>query len=176
MGLLAYGGGFTVRICINVLIIIVAFLCFSSCGTPQIFDETFEKSDPDNLYVKNMSQEIVRCFDEKDAESLKELFSSDIQDEYDLDSQIEYAFSLYNGKSQSYYVTEKRWEGTIIDGTFYDKYFTPRIKNIVTDEGMTYSIYYLTYYIYEGDEGRIGITALGLMSDSQTELAGIGKE
>ncbi len=93
-----------------------------------------------------------------------------------MDSQIEYAFSLYNGKSQSYYVTEKRWEGTIIDGTFYDKYFTPRIKNIVTDEGMTYSIYYLTYYIYEGDEGRIGITALGLMSDSQTELAGIGKE
>ncbi len=155
MGLLAHGGDFTVRTCINVLMTIVAFLCFSSCGTPKIFDKTFEKLDPDNLYVENMSQEIVRCFDEKDAESLKELFSFDIQDEYDLDSQIEYAFSLYNGKYQSYYVTKKRWAGTIIDGTFYDKYFTPRIKNIVTDEGMTYYIYYLTYYIYERDEGRI---------------------
>ncbi len=41
---------------------------------------------------------------------------------------------------------------------------------------MIYFIYYLTYYIYEGDEGRIGITALGLMSDSQTELVGIGKK
>ncbi len=73
-------------------------------------------------------------------------------------------------------MTEKSWAGGVKDGTFYDKHFTPRIKNIVTDEGMTYSIYYLTYYIYEGDEGRIGITALGLMSDSQTELVGIGKK
>ena len=164
------------KICINVLIITVAFLCFSSCGTSQIFDETFEESDQNNLYVENMSQEIIRCFDEKDAESLKELFSSDIQDEYDLDFQIESAFNLYNGKSQSYYVTEKNWDGVIKDGIFYDKHFTPKIKDIVTDEGMTYSIYYLTYYIYEGDEDRIGITALGLMSGSQTELARVGKK
>ncbi len=176
MDLLAHGGDFTVRICINALIITVAFLCFSSCGTTQIFDETFEKLDQDNLYVENMSQEIVRCFDEKDAESLKELFSSNIQNEYDLVSQIEYAFNLYNGKSQSYYVTEKSWDGIISDGIYYDKHFTPKIKDIVTDEGMTYSIYYLTYYIYEGDEDQIGITALGLMSDSQTELARVGKK
>ena len=161
---------------ISVLIILFVSLCLSGCGISQIFDETFEELDSDNLYVENMSQEIVRCFDEKDAESLKELFSYNIQDEYDLDSQIESAFDLYNGKSQSYYVTDKSWAGGISDGIFYDKHFTPKIKDIVTDEGMTYSIVYLTYYIYEEDERRIGITALGLMSDNQTELARIGKK
>lgn len=176
MDLLVHGGGFTVRTHISVLIILFVSLCLSGCGISQIFDETFEELDSDNLYVENMSQEIVRCFDEKDAESLKELFSYNIQGEYDLDSQIESAFNLYNGKSQSYYVTEKSWEGSIRDGVFYDKHFTPKIKDIVTDEGMTYSIYYLTYYIYEEDERRIGITALGLMSDNQTELARIGKK
>ena len=151
-------------------------LCFSGCSIIRKIETAFNEIETDNDYVNNMCHEIVRCFDERDTSSLKDLFSLNIRNEYDLDLQIAYAFSLYNGISESYYVTQKGWAGGYKDGIFFDKHFTPVIKEIVTDEGEIYSINYLTYYIFEEDKGEIGITALGLVDEDGKEIARIGKE
>lgn len=161
---------------LSLFLIVSICLCLSGCTIIHKVETAFDEIESDNDYVDNMCYEIVRCFDERDTTSLKDLFSLNICDEYDLDSQIEYAFSLYKGISESYYVTQKSWAGGYKDGIFYDKHFTPVIKEIVTDEGETYSINYLTYYIYEEDKGEIGITALGLVDESGKEIARIGKE
>ena len=176
---------------IGVLLVFCVCLCISGCKLLEAtaeyvandvkkavtaIPEAFNEIKEDNDYVKNMCNEIVRCFDERDASSLKDLFSINIRNEYDLDSQIENAFGMYKGKSQSFYIYDRSWEGGYRDGIFYDKHFTPTIKEIVTDEGETYSIGYLTYYIFEKDKGEIGITALGLVDEDGKEIARIGKE
>ena len=169
------------------LILAVCF-CFSGCGlftfaelTAEYVAEevgekvtgvidSFAELEADNKYLDELGAEIVRCFDEKDVEGLKALFCSDEKNgNPELVSEIKYAFSIYEGKSQSFYVTSKSAAGNYTD----DKHFTPHIR-ITTSEGKEYTIAFLLYTIYDYDTGKIGINGLGLHDDWPNELAGIG--
>ncbi|MBO6141099.1 MAG: DUF5104 domain-containing protein [Ruminococcus sp.] len=44
----------------------------------------------------------MECFDNKDKESIKAMFSVKTAKEFDLDSQIDKVFEIYDGKSVSY--------------------------------------------------------------------------
>ena len=106
---------------------------------------SFTELEEDNKYLDELGAEIVRCFDEKDVEGLKALFCSDEKNgNPELVSEIKYAFSIYEGKSQSFYVTSKSAAGNYTD----DKHFTPHIR-ITTCEGKEYTISFLLYTIYQ---------------------------
>lgn len=174
------------------LILAVCF-CFSGCGFFKFAEltaeyvaeevgekvtgviDSFAELEADNKYLDELGAEIVRCFDEKDVEGLKALFCTNEKNgNPELVSEIEYAFSLYEGKSQSFYVTEKSWAGGRRNGEYDDKHFTPEIKEIITDTGRTYSIGYLLYTVYDYDSSKIGINAIGLKDETGEEIAEIG--
>ncbi len=174
------------------LILAVCF-CFSGCGFFKFAEltaeyvaeevgekvtgviDSFAELEADNKYLDELGAEIVRCFDEKDVEGLKALFCTNEKNgNPELVSEIEYAFSLYEGKSQSFNVTDKSCEGGYKDGVYYKKFFTPKIREIITDAGKTYHIELLVYTVYDNDKGKIGINALGLSDWTKNEIAEIG--
>ena len=174
------------------LILTVCF-CFSGCGlfkfaeltaeyvAEEVVDkvtaipEAFKELEEDNKYLNDLGAEIVRCFDEKDAKGLKALFcANELEINTEIDSQIEYAFSLYEGKSQSFYVTDKSWSGGYRDGIYYDKHFTPTIREIVTDAGKNYHIGLLVYTVYDNDRGEIGVNHIIIKDKTRNEIARIG--
>ncbi len=174
---------------ISIFLTISMCLCLSGCklleltteymaeeigGILTAVPEAFNEIEEDNKYLDELSAEIVRCFDEKDVEGLKVLFCAEEKNNLELDSQIENAFKLYEGKSQSFYVTDRSWAGGYRDGVYDDKHFTPRIREIITDTGRTYCIGYLVYTVYDYDSGKIGINGIGLKDETGEEIAEIG--
>ena len=125
----------------------------------------------DNDYINNVSMEIICCFDEKDIDGLKSMFSLNSQNNFDLDIEIENAFNKYDGKSISYTLSNISWAGGKDNGKWIDRHFNPKIKNICTDKGMSYNI---GFYLYEYDTSRIGIGAISLQDSEGNEIAGIG--
>lgn len=124
--------------------------------------------------MKNKMDIIVKCFDEKDSETLKTLFSPQLNSVSDIDSKIETAFSLYNGKSQSYDYNRLSMAGGGTDnGVWIDKHFRPVIDNIKTDEGKTYSISFCEYTVYSEDETKVGIIYINLVDENGDLLARI---
>ena len=149
------------------LFIMVMLICLNFSGC------TMFSSKPS--YLKTQSDEIVRCFDEKDAESLKNLFCTNSQNYYDLDTEIQNAFDLYDGKSESYKINAKGgWAGGYDDGVCVDRHNSPTIENIKTCEEKEYNISYCVYQIYKDDGGREGIGVIGLYDKEWNLLAGIG--
>lgn len=148
----------------NTLIIVVVILIstlFSSCN-----------AEPS--YIKVQSDEIIRCFDEKDAEGLKALFCQNSIDYYDIDSEIQNAFDLYEGQSVSHTLNLYGWSGGMQEGIWYDKHYTPEIRNIKTNCGKEYTIGFCSYEIYESDAGRVGIGVIGLQDEEGDVIAVIG--
>ena len=153
-----------------ICIILITIIClnFSSCNFS-------DNKDNDTKLINDQAKEIVRCFDEKDIDGLKSLFCQNTQDNYNLDEEIQDAFDLYEGKSESFNVNlQGGWAGGKDNGEWTDKHFTPQIENIKTDKKETYSIGYLVYYVYSSDPGRVGICALGLRNGNGEEIARIG--
>lgn len=194
MDILVQGGSVVMKKAICGLLVICMCLCVSGCElfefakltTEYVADnvsetvnkvvDSFAELEEDNKYLDELGAEIVRCLDEKDAEGLKALFcANELESNTEIDSQIENAFSMYEGKSQSFYVTDKSWEGGRRDGVYIDKYFTPRIREIITDAGKTYYIKCLLYTVCDYDIGKIGISAIGLYDEcTDNKIARIG--
>ena len=148
----------------NTLIIVVVILIstlFSSCN-----------AEPS--YIRVQSDEIIRCFDEKDAEGLKALFCQNSIDYYDIDSEIQNAFNLYEGQSVSHTLNFYGWSSGMQEGIWYDKHYTPEIRNIKTNCGKEYTIGFCVYEVYEKDEGKVGICVIALRDDNGNQLAAIG--
>lgn len=134
----------------------------------------FSGCNAEPSYIKVQSDEIIRCFDEKDAEGLKALFCQNSIDYYDIDSEIQNAFDLYEGQSVSHTLNLYGWSGGMQEGIWYDKHYTPEIRNIKTNCGKEYTIGFCTYEIYESDAGRVGIGVIGLQDEEGDVIAVIG--
>lgn len=148
---------------LSTLLLILICISFSSCsGANNARKVSNEKSE-----------EIVRCFDEKDIEGLKSLFCLNSQNNYNLDKEIEKAFSLYNGKSISYNLSYGGTAGGWDDGERIDEHITPSIRDIETSNGNIYNIYYTEYTIYKADSGRVGIIYMSLFDSEDNTLARI---
>ncbi len=150
--------------------VILISIVFSGCVTINN-----KPSNNKPSYIRVQSDEIIRCFDEKDAEGLKALFCQNSIDYYDIDSEIQNAFDLYEGESVSYKIfSNGGCAGGMQDGIWYDKHYTPEIRYIKTNCGRGYAIGYCTYEVYEKDEGKVGICVIALRDDNGNQLAAIG--
>ena len=125
--------------------------------------------------LKHISDEIVRCFDEKDAEGLKNMFCRNSIVYYDIDSEIQNAFDLYEGQSVSYKMNSKGgWSGGYDNGVCIDKHSSSEIEKIKTNCDKEYTIGFCVYEVYEKDEGKVGICVIALRDDNGNQLAAIG--
>ncbi len=162
------------RLLIGFLIMSVTLL--SSCinlsnKPPKEYDPHNYEHDREIVYNQKTMKEILRCFDEGDVQGIKSMFSPDIQSKYDLESQIEKAFSLYEGKSLSY--GEIRDHGIVTayteDGYYTRKRIGAKMKGITTDTDKIYVIDFEKYVLYDEDEDKLGLYKVSLRTDNTAE-------
>ncbi len=124
--------------------------------------------------MDNQVEEIVRCFNEKDVEGLKNMFCQHSKEECDLDTQIQNAYEFYKGECESNYTTSSGGGGASYrEGVCVKKDIRPEIRNVVTNEDKEYVICYTAYIKHDTDPGRIGICAIDLLDGERNLLASI---
>ena len=107
-------------------------------------------------YAEKQCKTIVECFDTKDLETIKNMFSSWIQETHNLDKEIQDVFDLYEGKSVHWDYIDYGSEGAIDDGKWTKKRISPTI-DIEKEKKKKYHIVFYDYLVYEKDEARLGI-------------------
>lgn len=153
------------RFYVCLIVIIVISFSFTSCNYVSGY-----------RIAVDISEEIMRCFDERDAESLKTLFFANDLPTSNLDKQIKEAFEFYDGPSVSYDLPVDAGGGkSMDDGEMIEWHIAPVIENIETDGDITYLISCHMYIIYNGYETK-KITRLTIFNqDDQEEKVTIGK-
>lgn len=130
--------------------------------------------DSDQNYAKKRAKSILACFDSKDTDTLKSMFSAKAQSEYDLDAQIQNAFDKYVGQSTEYEFILVGPAGEQSNGEWIDKHIVPTLNGIKTDSNKTYRITYFEYLVYNDDETEVGISSIVLKDMNNNVLAEIG--
>jgi len=161
---------------LKIFLIILVTLCFSSCQISQYEVQGLSIKDKTKSACYDKSVEILRCFDEKDAEGLKSLFCRHSQENPNIYKEIEGAFDFYKGKSVSF---EFKYRGGVAgswrDGKAVDEHVNPKIENIITDEEKIFHIVYEDYLIYSADKKNVGITFMLLYDEENGGMVQIGK-
>ena len=173
------------KILSRTILVILICLLFVSCS---VTDNSSNESAPDphensvESYHYELEQtekillKIIECFDNKDKESIKAMFSVKIAKEFDLDSLIDKAFEIYNGKSVSYEINKGSTAGSAkTDGTYTFLEYDGKLENIKMDNSKSFSIRMSRCVVNDDDPDEIGLTRITLRRDDGVKLAPIGK-
>ena len=150
---------------LNVAIIIIIVFSLTGCGGRSQIINTG--------YSKNVSETIIRCFNDEDIGALVKIFSPYIQENEDLEEQIEDAFDEIEGKITSYKVFSYGYDGSIREGKWIIKNEQVQIYDIVTETGEKYIIDYSEYLIYD-DKSEEGIYELFLRDEENNIIQKMG--
>lgn len=147
-------------------------------GGTKEYDPHYSDQAEDRVYNEEALKEILRCFDERDAEAIKNMFSPYKQSINNLDAQIERAFSAYEGTSISYegffdfgYMTEE-----VRDGKLVEKTVGAKMLGIKTGTGKTYVISFGKCIVNDDDESQLGVTSIELREEDDRFLEAIGDD
>jgi len=126
--------------------------------------------------TENMAEDIITYLDNKDRDSIKALFAPQIAHDYDLDSQIDKVFEIYDGTSISYEVkTSVEGAKHIKDRRFLYLDFDCQVKNIQTDNNKIFRISIIRCIVDDDNPDNIGLNKIYLKNATGTNLAPIGK-
>jgi hypothetical protein len=108
-----------------------------------------------------ISEEVLRCLDEDNAEELKSMFCPKILNEVtDLDDQIKNAMEFYDGKTISHGNILGTSGRSVRGGEIIISDANPYICDIITDANKKYNIKIDSYTIYAEDVSRVGISEI----------------
>lgn len=126
---------------------------------------------------REQGYEIIRCLDERDSESLLNLFSDTVKEKYDLDEQIIQLFDAYDGKSIWYNKLFNVAYGESIDNGVLAKRKATYWIDITTQLGFKpqYTVVVGTYSIFQDDPSMLGILYITLTALSTDEMTVIGE-
>lgn len=143
---------------LKVMVIMMILLLTSCSGI------TIDTTDGHELAL-----EVLRCFDEKDLENLKNLFCSEVQNSQDLNSEILEAFDFYKGKSKSYNKSINVGGGkSMKDGELVLCSIVPVIRKIKTDTNEEYTIVVFSYSVNKHNSNQIGIMYINIIDSNKT--------
>ena len=164
--------------------VILICLLFVSCS---VTDNSSNESAPDphensvESYHYELEQtekillKLIECFDNKDKESIKAMFSVKTAKEFNLDSQVDKSFEIYNGKSVSYEIDNGGIAGSAkTDDTYTFLEYDGELKNIKMDNSKSFSIWVSRCVVNDDDSDEIGLTRIILCRDDGVKLAPIG--
>ena len=120
-----------------------------------------------------ISQQVLKCFDEKNADALKSLFCERTQNLTDIDEQIRSGLALISGKTTSFdeHILGLGYEGShTSNGRITELERSWDIGAIETDENQKFEISVDMYNIYEKDTTREGITRLVITLEDEIEF------
>jgi len=131
-------------------------LLLSACGEDEGSAETAQKSNLD--IARDVAQDIMDCFIDKDEEKLYSLFSTKSKKYYKLEEQIEAAFDFIDGEIISYELPTDTGGGgyEIENGKTIADNMTPWIY-IETDSGKMYRIVFQYFTVFVEDRNGEGL-------------------
>mgnify|MGYP004658680783 CR=1 FL=1 len=152
-----------IRTVINFAVIILVVGMFSSCES----NGTFSSNE--------FGLEILKCFNEHDSETLKDMFCPYVQQTHDLDSEIAGAFKIIDNEIISYGNFIGGGETLYEEGNIIYKDITCRMPiKLSNDE--KYSIYFF-YMKTNKNEELVGIKRISIYNEElDTLLCTIGSE
>ena len=145
-----------ITICVSLILIITLSACDKYVNT--------------HSSSQTQGQAILKCFEKKDKETLKSIFSEKIRKRKEFDSEIDTALNFIDGKIVSYDPDTFGGDGDAIDeGKIKYIRLYIHISDIKTDKDKKYYISAL-YYIKNGIEpDNEGLVALTIYDETNTE-------
>lgn len=136
----------------------------SSCAIPHSLDKP-EEYDPrdvladDYPFATETMSEVLRCFNEKDSEALKSLFSQQLSSASNIDEQLENAMNYYEGRSVSHDEVRCMDKSThsLGNGYYSLKIISVDMKNIITDADKTYDLKFWYVLVNDDAPSEIGL-------------------
>lgn len=169
----------------NCILAIFVAILMSSCktNTETNFSESYDphSTDTQTYHIeidntKEILKTIISCFDNKDKERLKTLFAASITNEYDLDSQIDRAFAIYEGVSVSYEIDGGSQKSKhIVNGQYVYLRYNGQINYIKLDNDNYYNISIIRCVVDDENPDNVGLNRITLCKDDGTKLAPIGE-
>lgn len=150
-----------------ILLLLAIALLLTSCSTNSLDTLNNILSAGESGEIKQMSNDIIKCFRQKDKESLKKLFCEQVRDSLGFDEEIDKAFEYC--KCDSYITSTINESASGGDRKEYGKrlewYARPEIPyfEILTETGSGdmklyyYAIHYYWQILYEADEMLEGL-------------------
>ena len=156
---------------VSIIMITIIMLCSSGCWLNS--DYSFRRKE------QKFADQIFKCLQDEDADSLEDLFSESVSDNNDIEDEFDVFFDSIDGRIESYdhvnitvcekYVDHFQVTRAVMHVVFYD---------IVTDSGTEYD--YIVYYrvlIDDSNPDEIGLYSIRLFdNDSNLDVYAGGNE
>ena len=145
--------------------IFLAAICGLMVGCRPINDIKEELENSSSAVGGKVGLEILRCFNEYDSESLKEMYSTFIKNTHDLDSEIEEAFTVIDGEIVSYDNFIIGGEKNRLEGepVYSDVSCTIPVKTS-NDENFDICIFYIAVC---KNENKIGLKMVSIFKEDE---------
>ncbi len=157
--------------------VLICFLCglfFFSCditNSNNISEYSPIDWDANDMpFAKSTITTVLKCLNENDHASLKNLFSEAVTLQYDIDKQIEEAMDFYEGVSTYHNKIENEIFSTQFRVDHYSyKSIRTTMDNVITDNGSKYDIEMIYVLVDEEDDAQIGISQLFIWNSDNPE-------
>ena len=138
------------RLIFSVFFIVLIFVCLTGCSITN--------TSSLGAVARKQVNTILKCIQENDAETLKSLFTPDIQKKLELDEQIHSFLNFIDGEIVSYSEPfGERGGGEVRYGeTVYQELYGS-ISNIQTDTGKNYRITHNAIFINKNNPDNLGV-------------------
>ena len=169
---------------LSILIAIVTCLFSASCNNasksnddvPDPHSGSIESYNYERKQTEKILSKLIVYFDEKDKESIKALFAPQIAQDYDLDTQIDKVFEIYDGKSTSYElgILEEKSK-KVIEGKYVYLRHCGELENIQTDNNKPFDISIVRCVVNDDNPDNIGLNKIYLSHTDGSHIAPIGE-
>lgn len=138
------------------MFVIIYVFIFSGCNTVQRIADGLQQHEEDSKTANAQGEIVFECFENRDEETLKSMFSQPIAAKCNLEDEIKEAFELYHGNAVEYSVGNFGIDNTYDDGVVTEKDVIVRIR-ITTDTDEKYRINIRLYLSWDSEPTNIGI-------------------
>lgn len=142
-------------------LIILVFVVMSAVSGCTIGDVLTDMA-ANQQHSREVSEKIIRCINDKDVESMEDLFSPYAKKSEDLKDNIEELFKHVKGKIVSYEIDYNGEMGEIDNGKWKKQTAETELEKIKTDREKEYFIRIHEYLVYSEDEEKEGIYFIAL--------------
>lgn len=138
------------RLIFSVFLVVLIFVCLTGCSITNNHSPA--------AVARKQANTILKCIQENDADTLKSLFTPDIQQKPELDEQIYSFLNFIDGEIVSYSEPfGERGGGEYRYGeTVYQELYGS-ISNIQTDTGKNYRITHNAIFINKNNPDNLGV-------------------
>ena len=163
---------------ISLLMFVIGAISYfnGSKYNPATYDPHTSTLSQDEDYCRVIVEEVIRCLDEEDSEGLKSMFSDYALELSDIDTQIDEAMEMYDGKSIE--CVEYVYSGgsvSVDKGYYYHKGARGKMRSVITDTNNEYYIEVVVVLAESKEPEKEGVQLIIIKNSKDKSSIEIGK-